>query len=408
MKSISEISIRDNGIGIAKKQLNKKFKPFYESEKAEQSYERTRITGIHGKNGVGRLTFFCFAQYAEWNTVYKENDEFKNYSITIEANNLENYKETEENTIEVIETGTTVILSGINQDIDINELNEYIKKKFACLLELNKSHNFAIYIDGKKVEYEDFVMEREAFELNYKYGKVEIVAKIKYVQWRNNLSNEYSRYYFEDENENVKLSLTTTLNKKGDNFYHSVFVSSNMFEDFYVSDTIEGQVPITGYNKESKEFKQLKIDIDKFLRQKRKPHIKKYTERLIEKYNEDKIFPEYNESNTLDRFKHEQLENIVKVVCQTEPKIFSSLNNEQKKTLVRLFDLVMQSGETDNLFTILTELSKKYLLELSKVKPVYAIPEEDTIFVNDGKIEFIGSRPYYEFKDGIEVKIEIL
>ena len=55
-----------------------------------------------------------------------------------------------------------------------------------------------------------------------------------------------------------------------------------------------------------------------------------------------------------------------------------------------------------------TELSKKYLLELSKVKPVYAIPEEDTIFVNDGKIEFIGSRPYYEFKDGIEVKIEIL
>ena len=55
-----------------------------------------------------------------------------------------------------------------------------------------------------------------------------------------------------------------------------------------------------------------------------------------------------------------------------------------------------------------TELSKKYLLELSKVKPVYAIPEEDTIFVNDGKIEFIGSRPYYEFKNGIEVKVEIL
>ena len=58
MSGISEISIKDNGIGIAKKQLNKKFKPFYELEKAEQTYERTRITGIHGKNGVGRLTFF--------------------------------------------------------------------------------------------------------------------------------------------------------------------------------------------------------------------------------------------------------------------------------------------------------------------------------------------------------------
>ena len=47
-----------------------------------------------------------------------------------------------------------------------------------------------------------------------------------------------------------------------------------------------------------------------------------------------------------------------------------------------------------------TELSKKYLLELSKTKPVYAIPEEDTIYVKDGDIRFLGDRPYYEFVDG--------
>ena len=47
-----------------------------------------------------------------------------------------------------------------------------------------------------------------------------------------------------------------------------------------------------------------------------------------------------------------------------------------------------------------TELSKNYLLELSKKKPIYAIPEEDTIYINNGKIEFLGIRPYYEFKDG--------
>ena len=35
LDNISEISIKDNGTGIPKKQLNKKFKPFYESEKAE-------------------------------------------------------------------------------------------------------------------------------------------------------------------------------------------------------------------------------------------------------------------------------------------------------------------------------------------------------------------------------------
>lgn len=54
-----------------------------------------------------------------------------------------------------------------------------------------------------------------------------------------------------------------------------------------------------------------------------------------------------------------------------------------------------------------TELSRKYLLELSKTKPVYAIPEEDTIFVDGDKIEFIGDRYYYEFINGIDNKREI-
>ena len=35
-----------------------------------------------------------------------------------------------------------------------------------------------------------------------------------------------------------------------------------------------------------------------------------------------------------------------------------------------------------------TENSTKHLLELSKQKPIYAIPEEDTIYVEDDKIEF--------------------
>ena len=55
-----------------------------------------------------------------------------------------------------------------------------------------------------------------------------------------------------------------------------------------------------------------------------------------------------------------------------------------------------------------TEISKKYLLELSRTKPVYAIPEEDTIYVNDGKIEFIGSKPYYEFANGKVITHNVL
>ena len=55
-----------------------------------------------------------------------------------------------------------------------------------------------------------------------------------------------------------------------------------------------------------------------------------------------------------------------------------------------------------------TELSRHYLLELSKTKPVYAIPEEDTIYVEDKKIEFVGNRPYYEFISGTVIRREII
>ncbi len=54
-----------------------------------------------------------------------------------------------------------------------------------------------------------------------------------------------------------------------------------------------------------------------------------------------------------------------------------------------------------------TERSKMYLLELSKTKPIYAIPEEDTIYISDGNIEFIGTRPYYKFIDGNSIEYEI-
>ena len=54
-----------------------------------------------------------------------------------------------------------------------------------------------------------------------------------------------------------------------------------------------------------------------------------------------------------------------------------------------------------------TELSRTYLLELSKKKPIYAIPEENTIFVDNGKISIIGPKSYSVFIDGMELIKEV-
>jgi dipeptidase E len=46
------------------------------------------------------------------------------------------------------------------------------------------------------------------------------------------------------------------------------------------------------------------------------------------------------------------------------------------------------------------EESKNYLLNLSKEEKIIALPEEDTIYINDNNIEVIGNRPYYIFDKG--------
>ena len=44
--------------------------------------------------------------------------------------------------------------------------------------------------------------------------------------------------------------------------------------------------------------------------------------------------------------------------------------------------------------------SEKYLLKISKHRTVYALPEEDTLFLNETRLEEITDRPYYVFENG--------
>ena len=54
------------------------------------------------------------------------------------------------------------------------------------------------------------------------------------------------------------------------------------------------------------------------------------------------------------------------------------------------------------------EKFKEYLLNYSlSKKEVIALPEEDTIFIDDDNISIFGDKPYYVFKDGIENKVDI-
>lgn len=56
------------------------------------------------------------------------------------------------------------------------------------------------------------------------------------------------------------------------------------------------------------------------------------------------------------------------------------------------------NSKTEEIHKKYTDYLKNYSINSEQV---IAIPEEDTIFINDEKVEILGNRPYYEFREGV-------
>lgn len=127
---INMISIVDNGTGIAYEELGDKFKPFNDSKKYDSS-KKVNHSLPHGRQGIGRLTFFAFAQRARWNTVYEKDGNKYEYYIDMEKDSLNQYDDNGGKTPKTTEkdTGTEVIFTQIQQ-FSKEDIVERIKTEF--------------------------------------------------------------------------------------------------------------------------------------------------------------------------------------------------------------------------------------------------------------------------------------
>lgn len=350
MDSVHCIEVKDNGYGISKEKLHEKFKPFYESQKEINPDEVRDKSAIHGKNGIGRLTFFKFAEKAIWTTVYKKDGKRFKYNIEIESKNIQVYKDSE-----IVETkeniGTTVRFINTYGLDSLEEIIQGISSEFCWFLELNNKKGYKIVIDDENLDYSNLI--DKIIYHNYRFNNIDF--DVKYVIWKERLNNEYSKYYFINSNSDEIMKENTSLNNKGDKFYHSVYIESKIFDDFH-KNKAKNQIPMIGYNLASSEFTYIKDEVDKELKNIRRPFIERYTNKIIEEFEKENIFPNYNTNNMIDKFKKNEIETMVKSLYKAQPSIFNGLSKQQKKTFVRFLDLIMQSGETDNLFNILEEI----------------------------------------------------
>ena len=231
----------------------------------------------------------------------------------------------------------------------------FLVTEFCWFLELNRERGYQILINGEPLDYSANIAYRDD-TLEWVYDRSGSRFTGRFVQWVSPLHKELSKYYFLNSKAVEVYKDFTTLNKKGDEFYHSVYIQSDFFDHFNGgTEAPENQTLLFGGAKSSPEYKFLIPKVNEYIRSRRKPYLRNFAARMVEHYEQNGILPHY-ENEWEARYKKPQLEETLIGLYEAQPKLFTGLNIDQKKTFVRLLDLLLDSNEREHLFKILDEI----------------------------------------------------
>lgn len=184
-------------------------------------------------------------------------------------------------------------------------------------------------------------------------------------------ADEYSKFYFLNKEYKVKYRKTTKLNNKGDNFYHSLILVDDFFDEITKTEMSEEETETRSLFDSDKNrtiFKSLEKQLNDFLAEKRRPFLKKQANSVIDSFEKEKVMPDFG-SNPWDLKKKETFVDFVKGLYEVRPAVFMKLNTDQKRIFLELLNLVMDTNEQDSLFKILdsvVELSSDDRKEFAK------------------------------------------
>jgi len=349
---LNKLSISDNGEGIKIETLSETFGNFMVSMKTlsfSESY-------IKGKKGKGRFSFINFCDKAIWETIFLNKTDLLKYKIEIAANSLENYNINDAVISKEEQTGTKVHFENFTELsaelLDSEEFNLFLCNEFGWFLHLNKDHNYKISINNIELRYKDVVETTE--QITYRVDEWDF--KIDFIQWKYKFGDKYYSYFLNSEKKR-KYSKPTSFNNKAIDFHHSIYVESNYFDPF-VETQQDGPTLFNNTTQFDNAFKKLIKYLTEFIGEKEKNFIKeKKAIELIERFNTNNIFPDFR-NNQYDKFRKQDLENVVKEIYSAQPKIFQDLNNIQSKTIVGFLNLLLDSEQRENLLTILDNIIK--------------------------------------------------
>lgn len=366
---IKELIIKDDGDGINYDELEETFGAFLASKKNLLSLQMKS----KANKGKGRFSFIAFSSNAEWHTVYKDNNVYKEYEITMSSDKKEVIDCSEPQLSEKNKTGTEVKFTNINtltvENMSFEIIEPTLLKDFAWFLYLYKNKNVEIEVNGEKIDYEKYIN----IELSEK-SMVTIEGyrfEINLVVWQESISEKFCCYYFDDKNV-LKGNRTTTFNRNTINFNHSVFVKSDFFDDKenIVGDHDDPQINMFEFPEEKKILKKLHKEIQRLIEKKIGVYLSDKAEEAVEAMiTERKTFPEFP-NDVYGQMRKNDLKKVTKEIFKLEPLIFHKLKQIQEKSLLGFLNLLLSSEERENVLTIveqIVELSPQQRDDFSKM-----------------------------------------
>ena len=366
---VKELIITDNGDGINYDELGETFGAFLASKKNLLSLKMKS----KANKGKGRFSFIAFADKAEWCTVYKDKDDYKEYQITMSNDTKEVIDCSQPESSDRKESGTSVRFSDINtltaENMSFEILEPALLKEFAWFLYLYKSKNVEITVNGDKVDFEKYV--------NTKLSEKSMVTidghrfEISLVVWQESIKEKFCCYYFDSEDA-LKGKDTTNFNRNTINFNHSVFVKSDFFDDKenVLTNNDDIQINMFESQEEKRILKKLHKEIQKLIEKKISVYLSDKAEEAVEAMiTERKTFPEFP-SDVYGQMRKNDLKKVTKEIFKLEPLIFHKLKPIQEKSLLGFLNLLLSSEERENVLTILeqiVELSPEQRDDFSKI-----------------------------------------
>lgn len=352
---VKELIIKDNGDGINYDELRETFGAFLTSKKNLLSLQMKS----KANKGKGRFSFIAFSSNAEWHTVYKDNNVYKEYDINMSSDKKEVIECSEPQLSDRQETGTEVKFTNINtltaENMGFEIIEPALLKDFAWFLYLYKNKNVEIVVNDEKIDYEKYINT----ELSEKY----IVTiegyrfEINLVVWQESISEKFCCYYFDGRNV-LKGNRTTTFNRNTINFNHSVFVKSEFFDDKenVTGDQDDTQINMFESPDEKKILKKLHKEIQMLIEKKISVYLSDKAEEAVEAMiTERKTFPEFPD-DVYGQMRKNDLKKVTKEIFKLEPLIFHKLKHIQEKSLLGFLNLLLSSEERENVLTIIEQV----------------------------------------------------